>query len=97
MRPLTPPLAIQKPEANDAKALALEPLCIDIEMLAQLTTLSKRHLRRLDSSGDIPGRIRSGKCVRFRLADIRLWAHHGMPNKARWAMLERTGQLRGVN
>ncbi|MFO0881416.1 MAG: hypothetical protein U0840_29300 [Gemmataceae bacterium] len=83
--------------AHQAEGDDLEPLAVDMAQLARLTSFSVRHLRRLDSSRDIPGRFGSGRSVRFRLADIKQWVHHGMPNKARWTLLERTGQLKGTN
>ena len=40
-----------------------EKLLIDMAELARLTSLSVRTLRRMDSAGDIPGRVAVGRRV----------------------------------
>ena len=66
-----------------------EPLLVDIPRLAPLTCLSERHLRRLDSSRDIPGRIVSGRRVLFAMASIRQWIALGLPDRERFEILTR--------
>jgi predicted DNA-binding transcriptional regulator AlpA len=66
-----------------------EKLLIDMAELAHLTSLSVRHLRRLDSSRDIPGRVVAGRAVRFQLAIIREWVRAGLPGRDQWAALQK--------
>jgi hypothetical protein len=62
---------------------------IDMAGLAQLTSLSVRHLRRLDSSRDIPGRVAVGRRVLFQTEVIREWVRAGLPGRDQWAALQR--------
>jgi predicted DNA-binding transcriptional regulator AlpA len=72
----------------------LDKLLIDLAELAQLTSLSVRHLRRLDSSGDIPGRVALGRRVLFQTEVIREWVRAGLPDGGQWAALQRRGGRR---
>jgi hypothetical protein len=77
-------------QAPEPAALSpLDKLLIDIPDLAQVTSLSVRHLRRLDSSGDIPGRVVHGRRVLFQTEVIREWVRAGLPDRDRWAVLQR--------
>jgi hypothetical protein len=87
-----------RPEAGNPTSLAaaVEPLpdrsdrwLIDVGELAHLTSLSVRHLRRLDSSCDIPGRVKHGKRVLFQTEIIREWVRAGLPDRDKWAALQR--------
>ena len=86
----SPPLADQQqpqtPEAGDR-------LLIDIPRLATVTSLSVRHLRRLDSSRDIPGRVVAGRRVLFQTEVIRKWVALGLPDRQRWEALVRAGKF----
>jgi hypothetical protein len=69
-----------------------DKLLIDMIELAHLTSLSVRHLRRLDSSRDIPGRVTVGRRVLFQTEVIRDWVRVGLPGRERWAtLLKRNG------
>jgi len=70
-------------------ALDHEPLLIDLNGLVKLTTLGLRTLRRLDAARDIPGRVVVGRRVLFHLDVIREWVRSGLPDKERWAALQR--------
>src|SRR5262245_44246115 len=76
-QPLVPP-ALSPPDK----------LLIDMAQLAHLTSLSVRHLRRLDCSRDIPGRVVLGRLVRFRLEIICEWVRAGLPDRDGWAALQ---------
>jgi predicted DNA-binding transcriptional regulator AlpA len=54
---------------------------IDVRELSRLTSLSVRTLRRMDSCGDIPGRVVVRRRVRFQLAAIREWVAAGCPTR----------------
>jgi hypothetical protein len=88
--------AADRPAALEAPAAARSPgdrLLIGFRVLAHLTSLSVRHLRRLDSSRDIPGRVTSGTRVLFQTEEIREWVRAGLPDREHWAALQkRTGK-----
>jgi hypothetical protein len=81
-------------QAPETAALApLDKLLIALAELARLTSLSVRHLRRLDSSGDIPGRVVHGRRVLFQTEVIREWVRAGLPDRNHWAgLLKRNGR-----
>jgi hypothetical protein len=81
-------------QAPEPAALApLDKLLIDMAELAQLTSLSVRHLRRLDSSRDIPGRVVHGRRVLFQTEVIREWVRAELPDRDHWAgLLKRNGR-----
>jgi hypothetical protein len=62
--------------------------------LSHLTSLSVRTLRRLDSSGDIPGRVAVGRRVLFQTEVIREWVRAGLPDREEWAALQRRNSKR---
>jgi hypothetical protein len=62
------------------------PLLVDMVGLAELTSLSVRHLRRLDASGEIPGRVTCGRRVLFQSRLIKEWIQAGMPGRAEWPL-----------
>jgi hypothetical protein len=57
--------------------------------LAHLTSLSVRTLRRMDSAGDIPGRVVAGRRVLFQTEIIREWVRAGLPGRDQWAVLQK--------
>jgi hypothetical protein len=67
----------------------LDKMLIDVAALAQLISLSVRHLRRLDSSRDIPGRVVHGRRVLFQTEVIREWVRAGLPGRDHWATLQK--------
>lgn len=74
------------PEA--AAPLPLDKLLFGLPELAHLTSLSVRHLRRLDSSRDIPGRVTCGRRVLFQADIIRQWVRAGLPDREHWAAMQ---------
>jgi predicted DNA-binding transcriptional regulator AlpA len=71
----------------------LDKLLIDMAELAQLTSLSVRHLRRLDSSRDVPGRVAVGRRVLYQTEAVREWVRAGLPDRDHWpAALKRSGR-----
>jgi hypothetical protein len=83
----TIPFASSLPQTQNASPSPTEKLLIDIAELALLTSLSVRHLRRLDSSRDIPGRVVHGRRVLFQTELIREWVRAGLPGHEQWAGL----------
>lgn len=66
----------------------LDKLLFDLPELARLTSLSVRHLRRLDSSRDIPGRVVCGRRVLFQTEIIREWVRAGLPDREHWSAMQ---------
>jgi hypothetical protein len=79
-------------DAEAAASVPADKLLVDSVGLARWTSLSLRHLRRLDSSRDIPGRVAVGRRVLFRTEIIIEWVRAGLPNREQWAALQRSGQ-----
>ena len=77
-------------QAAGSLSQVAEKLLIDMAELAHLTSLSVRHLRRLDSSRDIPGRVCVGRRVLFQVQVIRQWVSAGLPDRAHWSALQRS-------
>jgi hypothetical protein len=71
-----------------APPLPLDKLLVGLPQLARLTSLSLRHLRRLDSSRDIPGRVTCGRRVLFQTDIIQAWVRAGLPCRDKWAALQ---------
>jgi hypothetical protein len=78
----TSPIASERPlDLADKWLIAMADL-------SQFTSLSVRHLRRLDSSRDIPGRVVVGRRVLFQTEVIRQWVRAGLPDRDQWAALQ---------
>jgi hypothetical protein len=75
------------PTPSDPAPSLVQKLLIDIADLSQLTSLSVRHFRRLDSSRDIAGRVVVGRRVLFQTEIIREWVKAGLPDRDQWAAL----------
>jgi hypothetical protein len=90
-------LSIPAPSGQTTEAeanLRLDRLLIDMAELARLTSMSVRHLRRLDSSRDIPGRVVCGRRVLFQTEIIREWVRAGLPDRDGWAALQKRNPRR---
>jgi predicted DNA-binding transcriptional regulator AlpA len=75
---------------RDVPAAAPPPerLLLDMNDLAVMLGLSLRHLRRMDCVGDIPGRVKVGRLVKFRAETIHEWVRAGLPDRETWAALQ---------
>jgi len=72
-----------------ARALAVEPLAVDIRHLAHLLSTSVATLWRWDSSGTLgPQGIKRGGKKLFRLAEVRDWVSQGMPDRKTWQAIQ---------
>lgn len=91
--PAVPPAGPSVQAPDRAAPSPLDPLLIDVDELARLTSLSVRHLRRLDASRDIPGRVVHRRRVLFQTEVIREWVRAGLPDRENWAAaLKRNGR-----
>src|SRR5262249_6755529 len=61
-----------------------ERLAWSLGDLATLTGVSLRHLRRMDSGRDVPGRFTVGRKVLYSAETVRTWVAAGMPDKQAW-------------
>lgn len=62
------------------------PFAISAKELAGRMEVSLRHVRRMDSSGQLPRPIKLGKCVRWSVEEINNWIDAGTPNREEWEM-----------
>jgi prophage regulatory protein len=58
-----------------------EPLLITAAQLAQRLQVSTRTLWRMRSAGRLPGPVRVGGIVRWRLEEIQKWIAEGCPER----------------
>jgi hypothetical protein len=65
---------------------SLDKLLVTRQELADLTGFSTRHLARLDSMGELPGRVGSGRAVRYSVEVIKQWIACGCDYR-RWQAL----------
>jgi hypothetical protein len=64
----------------------LDKLLVTRKELSTLTGLSVRHLARLDAMNELPGRVWSGRAVRYDMRAVREWIDCGC-DFARWKAL----------
>jgi hypothetical protein len=88
------PAAPAHSHSAEGLSSAVEPWLIDVAELARRTSLSVRHLRRLDASHDIPGRVVHGRRVLFQTEIIREWVRAGLPTRDKWSALLRRDSKR---
>ena len=66
-----------------------QPLLLKAEQVAELLSVSERHVHKLHSSGRLPRPVRLGKSVRWRRDELEAWVNAGSPDRARWETLDR--------
>jgi excisionase family DNA binding protein len=54
-----------------------QQLLVDADQLTAMLGISLRQVRRLDSAGQLPGRVKLGRLVRWRKDDIEKWTKTG--------------------
>lgn len=80
-------LAFHRPPDNPSSA-RLTPLLLSANDLVELLALGLRTIRRMDSKGDLPGRVVIGKSVRYQADVIREWTQAGCPPRREWLALQ---------
>jgi predicted DNA-binding transcriptional regulator AlpA len=75
-----------------AAADADAPLVVDAKRLARLLGCGLRTLRAWDSAGKLPAPIRIGRCVRWRVSEIRAWLDAGAPDRETWERIKPTSK-----
>jgi excisionase family DNA binding protein len=63
-------------------AHAISPQLLTALDVAVLLGISKRQVWRLASAGQLPGRVKLGRLVRWRQADIQKWIEAGCPKQS---------------
>jgi len=58
------------------------PLLLTQPDLASLLQVSPRKIRAMTSTGQVPGVIKLGRCIRYRRADIEKWIASGCKRAA---------------
>ena len=76
---------------SDLKEL---PLAVSAKERAGLLGISVRHVRRMDSSGQLPAPVRLGGAVRWLTADIKNWLDSGAPDRKIWNQIKETSNAR---
>ena len=77
----------QSPEAVQEQQ-AVPPIAVDAAQLAQLLSVSVRHIRRMDSAGKLPKPLKVGKCVRWARPEIEDWIAAGAPDRRTWEQMK---------
>lgn len=63
------------------------PLLLAAKQVAELLSVSERHVHKLNSSGRLPRPIRLGRSVRWRREELEAWVEADSPDRARWEAL----------
>jgi len=64
---------------SDSPVTSTDPILVDAAQAARLCGISEPMLRKLHRSGRCPEPVRVGRCLRWRVADLRTWADAGCP------------------
>jgi predicted DNA-binding transcriptional regulator AlpA len=76
---MTPPPVPASTDASRKRSLDFGNLLINLSEVARLLEVSQRKVWALLSSGRMPQPIRIGRCVRWRIDEIRNWEAAGCP------------------
>ena len=67
------------------------PLLLTLKQVAELLSVSERHVHKLNSSGRLPRPVRLGRSVRWRRVELESWVEAGSPDRARWETINKKG------
>ena len=62
---------------------------VDYKGLAELLDISERSVRRLDTTGALPGPLQIGRRKRWLVEDIHAWLKAGAPARGKWTAKHR--------
>ena len=74
--------------SKDAHANASERLAVPARQVAELLSISERHVWALDSSGRLPRPNRLGRSVRWNINELRAWQDAGCPPRDQWEQMK---------
>lgn len=76
---------------NNTKQLhTTERLAVPARQVAELLSISERHVWTLDSSGRIPAPSRLGRSVRWSISELEAWQNAGCPVRKEWEQIKRS-------
>ncbi|MBX3323937.1 MAG: helix-turn-helix domain-containing protein [Phycisphaeraceae bacterium] len=64
------------------------PMLLSAVQVAGLLGVSRAHIWRLHSAGQLPAPLRLGRAVRWRRSELEDWLAAGAPNRDRWRTSE---------
>ncbi|MBL7186841.1 MAG: helix-turn-helix domain-containing protein [Phycisphaerae bacterium] len=65
---------------------------LSTEVVAQILSLSKRTIHRLNSSGLIIKPLRISGSIRYRESELMAWIKAEMPNRRAWEAIKNAGR-----
>lgn len=68
--------------------LAMAPLTVGVKGLAQLLGVSRSHIYRLDSTGEMPQGLRLGNRRVWLVEEVHAWLRAGSPRRDLWELLK---------
>ena len=68
-----------------------ERWALDVNGVALVLSISKRHVAALNSSGKIPRPIKLGRRTVWVADELRAWLAAGAPERSRWESLRKGG------
>ena len=80
----------------DPRVLTMsDPIAVNASQLAAMLGVSVRHIRRMDSAGQLPQAIRLGRSKRWPVETIREWLSAGAPARAEWEAIGKASGKEG--
>lgn len=73
---------------NTTHLQSSERLAVPARQVANLLSISERHVWALDSSGRLPRPNRLGRSVRWNITELRDWQDAGCPTRDRWEQMK---------
>jgi len=55
--------------------------------VAEMLSISERHVRKLNAQGLLPRPISLGRCVRWNVSELEQWHAAGAPSREQWEEL----------
>ena len=68
-----------------------EPLLLRPRQAAEMLAIKERKFHDLKAQGKLPKPLKIGRCLVYRVADLKLWVELGMPNLERFEQLKKQG------
>ena len=73
---------------QEAHPRSAEPLLVDAAGVGTLLGISRNMVWKLHSTGRLgPPPVRLGRCVRWRVGELRAWVEAGCPARDQWQQL----------
>lgn len=72
-----------------------EATLINAKQLAEMLSISERHLWRMRAAGKLPKTVKIGSCVRWLLSDIEMFLNMGCPSQKQFESMTQAGKRGG--